>query len=476
MAFQIKAMTQEELKNYAIEKASLFGFIQKKDEASKGNAVFRCNLEDVKGANYFGFIRPEEPYTGAYSDFSLVVFARDDTSFFFVSLGVGSQGFSNDYELASLPGVRRMFLKLLDNNGDSFCKPSFTDTENQSLDFADYVSEKHQEFKPIVDKYGQCLPVIRCLNSEKADDLKALDAWLATYAILRQWATNNGHRRQIENTLKAYSPANQVDGFEAIKSLLDERKYIVLQGAPGTGKTFTANRIASTLFKAENVLFEQFHAETTYSDFVFGIEPNLEEPGKFKKKEGILYRAIKLALSTKEDVLLIIDEINRANLANVLGPVFYLFENGVNDRMSQMKVGDQILSTLPTNLYVIATMNTADRSLAVVDFALRRRFAWYTLRPRALTHDDLKPGQGFDTKLYNNIASIFERYATDEELNLQPGQSYFVTDGGETVSRNKIVFELMPLIKEYLREGYLSKAKESFSNLFYERVQLQLFE
>ena len=135
-----------------------------------------------------------------------------------------------------------------------------------------------------------------------------------------------------------------------------------------------------------------------------------------------------------------------------------------------------MLSSLPTNLYVIATMNTADRSLAVVDFALRRRFAWYTLHPKVLTLDDLEQGQNFDSKLFNSIANIFERYATDEELNLQPGQSYFVTNGSEETSRNKIVYELMPLIKEYLREGYLSKAKESFSNLFYERVQLQLFE
>lgn len=469
-------MKQEELKDYAFEKAKLFGFVQKKDDASKGNAVFRCDLQDNSGANYFGFIRPEEPFTGMYSDFSLVVFTRGENPFFFVSLGVGSQGFSNDYELASLPGVRRMFMKLLDNNGDSFCKPVFTDTESRSLDLADYISENHQEFKPIVDIYGQYLPVIRCLNSEKEDDLRVLDAWLATYAILRQWPTNKNHRKQIDDTLKAYPSANPVDDCKEIGDLLDERKYIVLQGAPGTGKTFTANRIASEKFKTGNVFFEQFHAETTYSDFVYGIEPILNNPGAFKEKEGILYKAIKRAKGTKDEVLLIIDEINRANLANVLGPVFYLFENGANDRMSEIRVGDLTLSALPSNLRVIATMNTADRSLAVVDFALRRRFAWYTLRPRILSEQELKPGQKFDTKLFDRIASIFERYATDEELNLQPGQSYFITGGNETVSRNKIVYELMPLIKEYLREGYLSKAKEAFSNLFYELVQLQLFE
>lgn len=472
-------MTQEELKNYAVKRAGDFGFVLKKDEASKGNAIFRCNLEDAKGANYFGFIRPEEPYSGAYSDFSLVVFARDDSkNYFFVSLGIGSQGFTNDYELAALPGLRRMFLKLLDDAGNSFCKPSFTDTETQSLDLAEYIAEKHEEFKPIVDKYGQCLPVIRCLNSDDPDDLLVLDAWLATYAKLRRWPTKKEHRKQIETALKSYLPANSVDDFEEVKKLLfeTERKYIVLQGAPGTGKTFTANKIAKDSFLPENVFFDQFHAETTYSDFVYGIEPDLDNPGAFKKKEGVLYKAILKALETEDKVLLIIDEINRANLANVLGPVFYLFESSVGDRVSQIKIGETPLKHLPSNLYVIATMNTADRSLAVVDFALRRRFAWYTLRPKVLSDTELRKGEVFDLDLYNSIAGIFERYATDEELNLQPGQSYFVTDGSTEMTRSRIIYELMPLIKEYLREGYLTKAKESFSNLFYEKVQLQLFE
>jgi 5-methylcytosine-specific restriction protein B len=139
-------------------------------------------------------------------------------------------------------------------------------------------------------------------------------------------------------------------------------------------------------------------------------------------------------------------------------------------------VGDIDVNLLPSNFHFIATMNTADRSLAVVDFALRRRFAWYTLRPRVLSKEELEDGQEFDSSLFNRIAGIFERFASDEELNLQPGPSYFITDGDKEVSRNRIVYELMPLIKEYLREGYLSKAKESFSNLFYEKVQLQLFE
>ncbi len=469
-------MKIEDLRDYALGKAESFGFVQKKDEASPGNAVFRYNPNDKKGANYFGFINPDEPFTNAYSDFSLVVFAIDGNSTFFVSLGIGTQGFSNDYEIASQPGLRRIFLKLLDNSGKSFCKPTFSDTESLSQDFEEYVSDEHPEFLPVVEKYGRYLPVIRCLNYDNPSDRTVLDAWIAAYADLRHWATKKDHRANIEKALRACPPPEKEDDLNAIKELLFERKYIVLQGAPGTGKTFTANRIAKTEFKEKNVVFVQFHAETTYSDFVYGIAPSIETPGTFEKKEGALYKAIKKAEETQEDVLLVIDEINRANLANVLGPVFYLFENATEDRSSQIYVGDKPVRRLPDKLYVIATMNTADRSLAVVDFALRRRFAWYTLRPRILSEEELKPDQHFDTTLYNRIARIFERYATDEELNLQPGQSYFVSNSSEGVSRNKIVYELMPLIKEYLREGYLQKAKESFSNLFYEKVQLQLFE
>ncbi|WP_223862515.1 AAA family ATPase, partial [Enterobacter hormaechei] len=112
---------------------------------------------------------------------------------------------------------------------------------------------------------------------------------------------------------------------------------------------------------------------------------------KFKAKEGVLYQAIKYANENeKEKILLIIDEINRANLSNVLGPVFYLFEYQSGKRKVEISVGNMKLTHLPDNLHVIATMNTADRSLAVVDFALRRRFAWYTLRPYEITPESEK--------------------------------------------------------------------------------------
>ena len=133
------------------------------------------------------------------------------------------------------------------------------------------------------------------------------------------------------------------------------------------------------------------------------------------------------------------------------------------------------LEKLPENLFVLATMNTADRSLAVVDFALRRRFAWYTLRPH-----EINPEQGlvFMKKIYNKFSDIFFEYASDDELNLQPGQSYFIVnkDDKDNEMKERMIYELMPLIKEYLAEGYLLKAKDSFCDLFLKETGLLMYE
>ncbi len=181
--------------------------------------------------------------------------------------------------------------------------------------------------------------------------------------------------------------------------------------------------------------------------------------------------------SSLEDMLrlLIIDEINRANLSNVLGPIFYLFEYQPGVRIVKVRVGDKELTKLPDNINVVATMNTADRSLAVVDFALRRRFAWYTLRPHKVK---VETGKKFMEDIYNKFADIFFLFATDDELNLQPGQSYFIVSNqnSEVEMTERMIYELLPLIKEYLAEGYLLKAKDSFCDLFLKETGKLMYE
>ena len=214
-------------------------------------------------------------------------------------------------------------------------------------------------------------------------------------------------------------------------------------------------------------------------------------------KDGVLVKAIRAARKAYDDaenkeeapkVLLVIDEINRANLSNVLGEAFYLFERGreYNDNCSEdegvkFEASDGedsfTINCLPPNLYVVATMNTADRSLAVVDFALRRRFVWYSMKPRfiELSSYNSEEDKEYVKACYDEISYIFMMNATDQELNLQPGGVFYMAESKETMNE-KLRYEIMPLIKEYLEQGFLLSAKDEFSKFFFDRIDVRLFE
>ena len=483
-------MTAEELFTEVIEKAKKFGMVPKNDGSTtnpRGNSIIRKNISDdafKKDDAFFAIINGEEETSGQYSDFSFVIFPEKDLGSCVVSLCVGSLGFKNDYQLASMPGLRRSFLKLRKEGDINFFKTRFDDIEIGPEELKKIIKAKCGGLKDVIKNYIKFIPACLILNFGEIEGnqdiqdkiLNKIYAWLATYAEKRGWAKNDDERDRIKKALSVDSVS--INPEIEVLDLLKKRHYVVLQGAPGTGKTYTALKIAEKY--NNNVIFEQFHAETTFSDFVYGLEPNMDArngESQFKAKKGILYQAINKALGLKngQRVLLIIDEINRANLSNVLGPVFYLFEYQTGIRNVKISVGDKPLTQLPENLDVLATMNTADRSLAVVDFALRRRFAWYTLKPHKVDVDDDKV---FMEDIFNQFDKLFTDYATDDELNLQPGQSYFIvnkTNAGAEM-KDRLIYELMPLIKEYLAEGYLLKARDSFSDLFLKTTGKFLYE
>ena len=443
-------------------------------ESNKRNAISRSRIENQyfnDQSAFFGFINPDEDFSGGYSDLSFVIFPQKDGGECVMSIGVGSLGYKNDLELASLPGLRRSYLRLMDDDGNSFCKTSFLDIETTSSDLLAKIRTEYPALKGVIETYKTVLLANRIVNPDT--DMDIINAWLAKYAEYRGWASNNTQRKAIKDALKACERKEKKDDFKNIEALLKNRKYIVLQGAPGTGKTYSALKIAK---KYNKTFFTQFHAETTYSDFVYGIQPKLDANTlTYEAKKGILYEAIEYANSNPtENVLLIIDEINRANLSNVLGPVFYLFEYQ-RGASQTIKIGKEEINQFPKNLYVIATMNTADRSLAVVDFALRRRFSWYTLYPQPI--EDIDKGRFFHKDLFNIISDLFDKYANDDELNLQPGQSYFITDelNADELMKERLIYEIMPLMKEYFAEGYMLKAKDEFCNFFYNETKIQMY-
>lgn len=462
-------MIIDNIRQFIKDKAEQFG--AKADNEFNKPYIERNNTKQEalkdNGA-YFGFIHPDEDTSGPFHDFSLTIFPNEQNKPWLVCLGIGSSGFKNDYELATYPGLRRLFSNLINERG--FYKSDFSDIET-SLPKTITGSNDLQHIKNTIKTYSKVLPVCQIVdNPESKEGKEIIAAFVAGYAKLREWPSNKEHRKAITEALEPFLETEEIDEAEEIENLLKERKFIVLQGPPGTGKTRTA-KLVSAKIKAKT-FFTQFHAETSFSDFIYGIRPDVKSKElNYIESLGSFTEALKYAVENeKEKTILIIDEINRANLSNVLGPIFYLFEHKMESSDVEIEIHPGFkITQLPTNFNVIATMNTADRSLAVVDFALRRRFAWYTLKPKTIN------SKQFYKEDFSRIQEIFNWYATSNELALQPGQGYFIASSDEEM-KNRIKYEVFPLIKEYLQEGLVRNAKEEFNTYFLNRINQSLFE
>ena len=175
------------------------------------------------------------------------------------------------------------------------------------------------------------------------------------------------------------------DFLEKICDLLDDKQQVIFQGPPGTGKTYVAQELAGHLAGlGGRVTLVQFHPSYSYEDFVRGFRPEQTESGQagFTLHDGPLLRAAQMARDKPGDKhYLIIDEINRGNIAKVFGELYFLLEyrNEYISLLYQQEPGETF--SLPENLYIIGTMNTADRSIALVDLALRRRFYFVEFHP-----------------------------------------------------------------------------------------------
>ena len=251
------------------------------------------------------------------------------------------------------------------------------------------------------------------------------------------------------------------DSYNTLVSLVKSKKNIILQGASGVGKTFAAKRLAYSMMGVEDpnrVMMVQFHQSYSYEDFIMGFRPS--ENG-FKLKHGVFYEFCKRAeVDSDNDYFFIIDEINRGNLSKIFGELFMLLESDKRGVELQLLYADEKFS-IPENLYIIGMMNTADRSLAMLDYALRRRFAFFNLKP-AFESDGFKSYQKsinndkFD-KLIECIKQLNLAIKSDESLGsgFCIGHSYFCDlDKFEThefeSSLTRIVdFEIIPLLSEY---------------------------
>lgn len=249
-----------------------------------------------------------------------------------------------------------------------------------------------------------------------------------------------------------------VDQYNQLKSLLINKKNIILQGAPGVGKSYMAQRLAFSILGSKDagrVKMIQFHQSYSYEDFMMGYRP--DEHG-FTLKTGPFYDFCQEAREDNESpFFFIIDEINRGNMSRIFGELLMLIERDKRGKSLRLLYRNEEFS-VPDNVHIIGMMNTADRSLALIDYALRRRFAFFELEP------------AFDSEGFERLKSAisnqrFDRLVeTAKELNnaikndpslgkgFCIGHSYFCVDPeevNETVLQNLVHCELIPLLQEY---------------------------
>lgn len=283
-------------------------------------------------------------------------------------------------------------------------------------------------------------------------------------------------KEKVDDTSAEYNFADDPDKpfiseekFNEIVELLFRKKNIILQGAPGVGKTFLARKVAYQLIgqmKDENIETVQFHQSYSYEDFMQGIRPTTS--GEFKVRNGIFYNFCERAKENAEETyVFIIDEINRGNLSKVFGELMMLIESDKRSPRYALKLTyseeESLKFYVPENVYIIGCMNTADRSIAIVDYALRRRFAFCPIEPelgesfKAFLCSELS--KEFVNKIcdkLNRVNSII-RETSSLGIGLEIGHSYFCqissVDDENEWWKSICKYELFPYLQEICFEN-----------------------
>lgn len=267
-----------------------------------------------------------------------------------------------------------------------------------------------------------------------------------------------------EASVDAYTKSDFLDEvymtekrYENLVAVLRNKKNIILQGAPGVGKTFAARRLAWSMMGEKDdsrIEFVQFHQNYSYEDFMMGYKP--VEDG-FELKYGIFYRFCqKAANQPDKEFFFIIDEINRGNMSKIFGELLMLIEKDYRGTKATLAYNGLSFS-VPKNLYIIGMMNTADRSLAMIDYALRRRFSFFEVEPGFDSEGFIHYQNGLNNEtlneLVNKVKDLNREISLDKSLGkgFCIGHSYFC---GRDVCTEEwlhsiVDYDILPMLSEY---------------------------
>ncbi|NLN86081.1 MAG: AAA domain-containing protein [Syntrophomonadaceae bacterium] len=247
------------------------------------------------------------------------------------------------------------------------------------------------------------------------------------------------------------------DRYDTLVSLLRNKKNLILQGAPGVGKTFAARRLAYSVMGEKDdgrIEFIQFHQSYSYEDFIMGYKPQGEG---FELQNGVFYRFCQKAANTPDkEFFFIIDEINRGNVSKIFGELLMLIEKEYRGAKATLAYNGMPF-TVPQNVYIIGMMNTADRSLAMIDYALRRRFSFYEMEPGFNSAGFKAYQEGFDDETLNalieRIQELNKEITADSSLGsgFCIGHSYFCAQEECTDEWmiQVVEYDILPMLSEY---------------------------
>ncbi len=245
-----------------------------------------------------------------------------------------------------------------------------------------------------------------------------------------------------------------------LSALLLNKQNVILQGAPGVGKTYAAKRLAWSIMGEQDdsrIAFVQFHQSYSYEDFIMGYRPNGN--GGFDLQKGIFYQFCETARNNPgKKHFFIIDEINRGNLSKIFGELLMLIEKDYRKESAVLAYSKESFN-VPENLYIIGMMNTADRSLALIDYALRRRFSFFEMQP-AFDSDGFKTySKGLNSDLFealiDKIKQLNNKIKDDDALGegFMIGHSYFCNLNAKSCTadrlRSIVEYDIIPILKEY---------------------------
>jgi 5-methylcytosine-specific restriction protein B len=441
---------------------ALFGARYHRNDWKSDGGVRNRYAMGEEGIPFGALLHPDNPSSGAYGGFSLAWFPTSEGSL--MTLVVGTRGLQPDEGILTRPGHRRRVAALrryLTKRGvDAWAK---ADPAAIGIKMPSQARQLFGDsFEGALNRYGEVIYAAARVPTD--DPVKArvvVQSFLDLYAFERDWKALQAARLEYD----AFHGSLRADLFPNVSpaevhQLLKQRRFVVLQGPPGTGKTRMTEIVKRDFFGSRGQTV-QFHPAVTYEDFVVGLAPKVDgNELSFRIKKGWLLEAA--SASDSGPYLLVVDEVNRADLGKVLGEAIYLFEageiGGPTARQVELthEVDGQRTFSFPESLYVLATMNTADRSIAGMDLAVRRRFAFLTLMPaRQVLVDQNCPDPALAA--FDWLTDVFVEFAPDEALTLMPGHSYFIAKTDDEL-RTRLRYELLPLIDEYLRQDFLAQA------------------